>query len=223
MNESGRVYEVLKDGGVALVPTCAGYGLLALRTQAVERIYALKGRPANKPCITVATWPIFDEVVAAVDAPIRAWLAETVRWTPLAVVGWIRPHARLLAPMEPFVRAQCTSAGTIATFHAAGELVTGVAEHAFADGTLIVGSSANRSGTGNCYTVAEVPDEMRRGVDLVIDVGPVARLGAERLATTLLDLTQDRFLREGIRFAEIERSWRAFRQGGQPSAAVGGL
>jgi tRNA A37 threonylcarbamoyladenosine synthetase subunit TsaC/SUA5/YrdC len=102
--------------------------------------------------------------------------------------------------------------GTVATFHAAGELVTAVAERAFADGRLIVGSSANRSGTGNCYDLDEVPVEMRTGVDLVIDAGHVPRTSDQRLATTILDLPRGQFLRQGIHFERIERSWRDLRE-----------
>lgn len=209
MLDAGRVYEVLVGGGLALVPTNAGYGLLAIGAEAVERIYALKGRPAAKPCITVCTWPIFDDLVAPIAPAVRAWLTETVRWTPLAVVGAIAPSSRLLAPLAPFVRSQCTSGATIATFHNAGELVTRVAERAFADGRLLVGSSANRSGTGNTYTLDEVPTEMRTGVDAVVDAGAVPRTGDRRIATTILDLHSGRFLREGMHFDRIARSWEA--------------
>ncbi|MEQ1502309.1 MAG: Sua5/YciO/YrdC/YwlC family protein [Myxococcota bacterium] len=208
-NDTGRVYELLVDGGVALVPTIAGYGLVAMRSGAVERIYALKGRPATKPCITVSTWPIFDEVVGGVEPALRSWLVDTTSWAPLAVVGAIAPGSRLVAGMEPFVRAQCTSDGTIALFHNAGTLVTAVAERAFVDGRLVVGSSANRSGAGNSYTLADVPPEMRAGVDLVIDVGSIPRTDDRPLATTLLDLTRQRFLRQGIAFDRIERAWQA--------------
>ena len=129
------------------------------------------------------------------------------------MVGRIAPGARLLAPLEPFVRAQCTSAGTIATFHSAVDLVTAVAELALADGRLIVGSSANRSGTGNTYTVGEMPEEIRGGVDVTIDAGAIPRTSSRRLATTILDLTTDRFLREGMNFERIERSWQELRAG----------
>ena len=211
-----RVYQTLLDDGLAVVPTSAGYGLLAMGRRGVERIYALKGRPSSKPCITVTTWPIFDDVAQPIDAPTRRWIDQTIRWTPLAVVAPIRPQSRLLAEADPFVVAQCTQAGTVATFHRAGALVTRVAALALADGRLVVGSSGNRSGTGNAYTLDEVP--ARAQADLVVDVGPIPIPGGARLATTILDLGTGLFLREGLHFDRIARSWERHQRQRDPGA-----
>jgi tRNA A37 threonylcarbamoyladenosine synthetase subunit TsaC/SUA5/YrdC len=203
------VYATLREGGLALVPTDAGYGLLAMGEAAVRRIYALKGRPAAKPCVAVADADIFADVAAPVADDVRAWLGEATRWTPLAVVARLRPGSRLAASMPTEVRAQATHEGTIAAYFSAGPLVEAVARRARADGRLVVGSSANLSGTGNNALFDEVPAAMRDGVDLALDRGPTRFAGEGRLAATLLDLTSGAFLRRGLRFAAIERSWRA--------------
>lgn len=200
-----RVYGILRAGGVAVVPTAAGYGLLAMEAGAVEKIYALKGRPSTKPCVTVTTWPVFDDVALPVDRDVRAWIDETIGWTPLAVIASLNPRSRLVRALHPFVREQCTQSGTIATFHRAGALVTRVAELAAADGRLVVGSSGNRSGHGNAYTLEEVP--ARFHADVVVDCGTLPIPGGERLATTILDLQTGRFLRQGLHFARIAASW----------------
>lgn len=217
--QTTRVYDTLRAGGLAVVPTNAGYGLLAMGAQAVERIYALKGRPASKPCITVTTWPVFDDVATPIDPAVRAWIEETIRWTPLAVVARKNPRSRLLASMDPFVLTQSTHNGTVATFHAAGDLVVRVAERAWADGRLVVGSSGNRSGHGNAYTLAEVP--ARDAADIVVDCGAIPVPGGERRATTILDLQSGTFLREGLHFAAIERSWRALVAGRNQPVSLG--
>lgn len=207
--EVTQVYAVLAAGGVAVVPTAAGYGLLAMEAAGVERIYALKGRPSTKPCVTVAPWPVFDDVAAPLAEADRRWIAATTRWTPLAVVARLRPASRLIRATDPAVLAQCTRDGTIATFFEAGELVTRVALHAYARGRLVVGSSGNRSGAGNAYTLDEVP--ARFEADHVVDCGRIPMPGGERLATTMLDLETGRFLREGLHFGRIAASWAAHR------------
>lgn len=202
-----QVLVTLLDGGVAVVPTTAGYGLLAMGPEAVARIYAMKGRPRQKPCVTVTTWPVFDDVALPIDPAVRARIEDTITWAPLAVVAPTNPRSRLLASLHPFVLDHCTQDGTIATFHAAGALVMGVATLAYAMGRLVVGSSGNRSGCGNAYTLDEVPT--RGDADLVIDHGPIQAPGGERLATTIVDLQTGRFLREGLQFAAIRRAWAA--------------
>jgi tRNA A37 threonylcarbamoyladenosine synthetase subunit TsaC/SUA5/YrdC len=203
--EAWQVYATLVAGGVAVVPTVAGYGLLAMGPKGVARIYDLKGRPKTKPCVLVSPWRVFDEVAAPIQSDVREWIVDTIRWTPLAVVAAVNPGSRMLASLDPFVRAQCTCDGTIATFHEAGLLVTRVAEIAFEHGRLVFGSSGNRSGAGNAYTLEEVPARFQ--AELIIDCGPLPIPGGVRLATTILDLQNGRFLREGLHFERILASW----------------
>lgn len=202
-----QIYDTLTTDGLAVVPTAAGYGILAMGRSGVERIYALKGRPTSKPCVTVTTWPIFDQVTCEVDPDTRGFIRQTLSYAPLAVIARVRPDAPLLTRLDPIVLSQCTQAGTIATFHGAGTLVTRVAELAFADGRLVVGSSGNRSGAGNAYALDEVPARLE--AELVVDVGTIPMPGGVRLATTILDLATGRFLREGVQFPRIAREWAA--------------
>ncbi len=205
-SDARLVYATLHAGGLALVPTDVGYGLLAMEEPAVRRIYALKGRPASKPCVTVANAAIVDSVAQPIDGATREWLAEVTRLAPLAIITQVAESA-LLDSMSPYVRGQGTTAGTIALFYSAGRLVERVAELALADGRLVLGSSANLSGTGNNYAFAEVPDVMRDGADLALDRGPAWYANEQRLATTILDLTSGRFLRKGIEYSRIAESW----------------
>lgn len=51
--DAARVYATLSRGGLALVPTDVGYGLLMRRTASSFMAYEFKGRPLTKPCVTV--------------------------------------------------------------------------------------------------------------------------------------------------------------------------
>jgi tRNA A37 threonylcarbamoyladenosine synthetase subunit TsaC/SUA5/YrdC len=218
--DARRLYSLLLEGGVGLALTRTGYGLVAMKPGAVKRIYQLKGRPAEKPCVTVGTLPILADVAAPIDAPTRAWLARAIRRWPMAVIARQNPCSRLLSSFDSFMLAQCTKAGTIATFYGVGDLIARVAQLAYDDGRLVVGSSANLAGTGNNYSLDEVPESIRSGVDLVFDYGR-AELGSERrLASTILDLTTGQFQRRGVCFADVERSWRSFRHSGDQLAGA---
>lgn len=202
------LYRVLRDGGTALVPTTAGYGLVAIHPEAVDRIFALKGRPAEKPCVAVVDAAIFADLVEPVPDAVRAWIDEVAAWSPLAVVAPMSGRSRVLAAADPRVLARCTSGRTIAAYHCAGPFITAAAALAFADGLLIVGSSANASGTGNRYTVDEVPEHIRAGVDAVVDHGPLPP-HERRLAATIVQLPEGRFLRQGLHYERIRASWEA--------------
>jgi tRNA A37 threonylcarbamoyladenosine synthetase subunit TsaC/SUA5/YrdC len=207
------VLQVIQRGGVALVQTQTGYGLVAMRSEGVKRIYELKGRPSEKPCVTVGTMEILDQVTTGIDPATRAWLAVATAAWPLAVIASLRRESHLLASFEPFVAAQCTKVDTIATFFGVGALISKVASLAQSQGQLVVGSSANLAGTGNNYRLEDVPRSMRSGVDLELDYGPARFTSGDKLASTILDLTKETFQRKGVHFDEIAQSWKAFSTG----------
>jgi tRNA A37 threonylcarbamoyladenosine synthetase subunit TsaC/SUA5/YrdC len=206
--DAADVYGALRTGGLVLLPTDVGYGLVAMEEEAVAQIYELKGRPLTKPCVTVVNDTIFDDVALAIDPDLRKWLRAIGARAPIAVVAQLDPSSRLLASMSTRVREQATQSGTIAAFFSAGRLVERVAELALADGRLVVGSSANLAGTGNNYAYEHVPESMRRGAALAFDRGTACYASDRKLATTILDLRTGTFLRQGIDFSAIEESWR---------------
>jgi tRNA A37 threonylcarbamoyladenosine synthetase subunit TsaC/SUA5/YrdC len=208
--DARRMYTLLADGGLALARTNTGYGLVAMRSDAVRRIYALKGRSAAKPCVTVGTMAILDDVAKGIEPDTRGWLARAVTQWPMAVIARTNRRSALLASFEPFVASQCTKEDTIATFFGVGELIARTASIAHEHGQLIVGSSANLAGTGNNYTLDAVPDVIRNAVDLEFDYGMAPFTSDRKLASTILDLTRGAFQREGVAFAEVEASWREF-------------
>jgi len=213
--DARRMYTLLAEGGLALARTNTGYGLVAMRSDAVRRIYALKGRSASKPCVTVGTMTILDDVAKGVDPEVRSWLARAVTQWPMAIIARTNRHSTLLSAWEPFVATQCTKEDMIATFFGVGELIAATASLAYAHGQLIVGSSANLAGTGNHYTLDAVPDAIRNAVDLEFDYGVAPFTSDRRLASTILDLTTGAFQREGVAFAQVEASWNEFLAHGQ--------
>ncbi len=219
-SDARAILSTLLAGGVVLAPTNTGYGLVAMKPEAVRRIYLLKGRPSEKPCVTVGTIPILDDVCTGIDPDTRAWLcAATARW-PLALVAPLNSRSTLLRSFDPFVRAQCTKEDTIATFYGVGPVIAGTAQLAFERGELIVGSSANLAGTGNNYTLEDVPESIRAGVDQCFDYGRSPFASAQRLASTILNVTAGIFLRRGVCFDEVERSWELFQAGRSASRSA---
>ena len=71
-----KLIETLKHGGVAVMPTDTIYGLVAsaLDPMAVERVYELKGRSPDKPCIVlisnVADLEKFGVVIDQENSPL---------------------------------------------------------------------------------------------------------------------------------------------------------
>lgn len=170
-----RAVDVLRAGGVVALPTETVYGLAADvgNPDAIARIYAIKGRPADHPLIVhVHDAGALDGYVAAVTPQLRA-LAERFWPGPLTVIV-----AR--GPRTPrFVTGgQDTVAVRIPAHPLAHEILR-------AFGGALAAPSANRFGRISPTSAEHVRADLGSDVDLVVDGGP-ARIGVE---STIVDLT----------------------------------
>jgi L-threonylcarbamoyladenylate synthase len=184
--------EVLRAGGLVAVPTETVYGLAADATSvdALHRLYATKGRPADHPVIVHIAPRRLDEW--AVDVPAVARRLADACWPgPLTLV--LRRSARV----PDAVTGGRATVGLRVPEH---PLTLALLE-AFGGG--IAAPSANRFGRVSPTTAAAVRDELGDVVDLVLDGGPCT-VGVE---STIVDCTGDepRVLREGgVTAAELE-------------------
>lgn len=170
-----RAARVLADGGVVAFPTETVYGLgaAAHAPDAVRRVFAIKGRPADHPLIVhLAAAGQLDEWAARVPASARAltdalWpgpltvLVERAAHVPDVVTGG-RPTVGLRVPAHPMALALLAAVG---------------------DG--VAGPSANRFGKVSPTTAEHVLADLGDDVDLVLDGGPCT-VGLE---STIVDCT----------------------------------
>jgi L-threonylcarbamoyladenylate synthase len=141
----------IEEGGVAVFPADTVYGLACdpLDADAVARLYALKGRRADKPAATM--W--FDRARALAALP---WLGPRTRTA----------FERLLPGGVTLLVPDRDGDGRIGVRVPDVPLLAGV-PHA------VLQSSANHAGGPDPRTVEEIPVEIRDGVDVIIDAGPL--------------------------------------------------
>lgn len=157
--EPAALTEVLLAGGVAVVPTDTVYGLAAALDvpAGVSALYALKGRPRNRPC---------QVLLYSADA-----LADAVA----ALAPTIAAAARALLPGP----ATCLVPDPTGRYAAAAGDAPGAvglrAPHmpiAFdAIHLPLVATSANEPGGPDPAQVAQVPARLRSGASMVFDAG----------------------------------------------------
>ena len=179
-------------GGVAVFPADTVYGLACEpdTREAVERLYALKGRRPDKPAAVM----FFDPELAFAALPeleprtrsllerllpggITALLPNPLRRYPLAC----GPDPHTLGLRVP----------------ALGPETEALAEMRWP----VMQSSANRAGGIDAQHLEEVPEQIRRGADLVLDGGEL-----EGTPSTVVDL----------RRFELDGMWAVLRQGAVP-------
>jgi L-threonylcarbamoyladenylate synthase len=149
---------VIAGGGVAVFPADTVYGLACDPSDAaaVERLYALKGRPPAKPAAVM----LFDVDLALAMVP-------EVGPRTRGALGRLLPGpvtVLLPNPAERFPLACGPAPTTLGIRVPRVEALASVR-------VPVLQSSANLAGGPDTARLADVPEEIRAGADLVIDGG----------------------------------------------------
>ena len=186
-----RAVAILKDGGLVALPTETVYGLGAdaANDQAVARIFAAKGRPADHPLI-VHIAAASEMTRWARDIPETAW--------KLANAFWPGPLTLILKRAPGVAEAASGGLDTIG-LRVPGHPVARALLAKFNGG--IAAPSANRFGRISPTSAEHVLAELDGSIDAVVD-GGVCSVGLE---STIVDLTgeQPRILRPGVVTADM--------------------
>ena len=196
----GRVDEavrVLRNGGVAAIPTDTVYGLAAAYDddEAVDRIFRIKSRPSG-----LAVPLLLDDARSVEryvkDVPESFWaVAETFWPGPLTIV------LRKSPLVSDKLTAGRDTVGLRVPDHQLARHISKSLDRA------ITGTSANLSGSPSLTTARAVIEQLGHLVDLVIDGGNASGT----TASTVLDLSGESptILREGsITLDDIVRAIR---------------
>lgn len=170
-----RAADALRAGGLVAFPTETVYGLGAdaSNSKAVQRLYAVKGRPADHPVI------VHVGTAAQLDA-IGFGVSETAR--VLAAKFWPGPLT-LVVRRHPGAVVDEVTGGR-------DTVAVRVPDHAIALALLqefdgaVAAPSANRFGKVSPTTAAHVRSDLGEDVDVVLD-GGACRVGVE---STIIDV-----------------------------------
>jgi L-threonylcarbamoyladenylate synthase len=192
MNTAESLERCIEGGGVAVFPADTVYGLACAPDDraAVERLYALKGRPPAKPAAVM----FFSLEAALADLDI---LGSRVR----AAFKALLPGGLTLLLTNPFRHYPLACAGDPETL---GLRVPDLPALRTV-GVPVLQSSANLAGGSDARRLEDVPEPIRSGADLVIDGGELPGT-----PSTVIDL----------RTYEEDGAWRVLRTGAVPFEAV---
>ncbi len=180
----------ISEGGVALFPADTLYGLACdpSNATAIDRIHALKGRDDGKPSAVMFFAPLELREVLSMSGPATR-----------DAIGRLLPGPVTLVVANP--RGLYPNACREDRERLGIRLIEGPLAGAR---VAILQTSANRSGETAPHRLDDVDEEIRGGVDLVVDGGEV---GGE--PSTVVDLTR---IEEG--------EWTVLREGALSSQAL---
>ncbi len=184
---------LLKSGGVIVYPTETSYGLGcdATNLAAVERIYAIKGRPESK-ALSVILPSLAEATKYVILRTYSSRLAAHYWPGPFTLIAERQPTS----PLSPHCANRNRHAVRVSSHPVATALAVGL-------GVPIVATSANISGANDIYKIADVlatydPAQLGKGGDMpdaYIDGGDLPVVPP----STIVELGQEGFkvLRQG--------------------------
>lgn len=176
MTDLARAVDVLRAGGLVAFPTETVYGLGAdaSSTEAVERLFAVKGRPADHPVIVhLGDAALLDEWGVEIDDTART-LTRACWPGPLTVV------VRRAAHVGDAVTGGLDTVG----LRVPDQPLALALLRAFGGG--VAAPSANRFGRVSPTTASDVLTDLGDDVDVILDGGP-CRVGVE---STIVDCSR---------------------------------
>jgi tRNA A37 threonylcarbamoyladenosine synthetase subunit TsaC/SUA5/YrdC len=196
--DAARVAECLLSGGIAIVPTEQGYGLLASDPAAVERSFATKRRKGGHPLGIIGNYELSRRIHILAEERfemIRVWAQELDMST--GVVGPYRQDDSLLtSALDAETLAKHTKSGTLGMFVGGPPLLREIVSLVLSKGRLVLGSSANLTGTGQKFRLEDVEDEVKEAADIIVNYG-LQRAHVYGVGTTNFDFENLQVLRFG--------------------------
>ncbi|CAI7570091.1 unnamed protein product [Penicillium pancosmium] len=174
--DARQAYEVLKAGGVIIVPTDVGYALLTSTQAGIQRIFASKNRRPNHNIGIIGTYRQHRQlhVLPASKFEMTRVLTEDMGM----IIGLIAKfnsrdlHPRLAA-LDHATLSQITQGDTLSIAVPEGQFLRELGRLCDDDlqGMLMFGTSANLTGQGQRFRIEDIEISVRESVDLVVDYG----------------------------------------------------
>ncbi|UUZ65189.1 Sua5/YciO/YrdC/YwlC family protein [Polaromonas sp. P1-6] len=198
-----RTLDVIKSGGIALVPNDTGYALCGSSLAPLQKIFDNKKRGTHKRNAMAAdlgTQRELHTLDRRAQEMVEALVVE--HDLPIAVVGSFRADHPVMRKLDPELLRASTAAGTVALLLNAGTFHAELCRLAREEVVPLLGSSANFSGTGTRYRVEDVPQELRALADITIDHG-LRRAHIYQRAGTVINFSTMQVVRIGAYYELI--------------------
>jgi L-threonylcarbamoyladenylate synthase len=171
-----EVRSTLAAGQLAALPTETFYALAAhpFDEAALRRLFAAKGRAADKPVLVLVSGPEMLRLLTAAVPKVAALLMDRF---------WPGPLTILLSALPGLPRALTAGTGAVGVRQPAHRAVCRLIA---ALGWPVTGTSANRAGEPALTRAAEVNERLGREIALIVDTGPCPG----GLPSTIVDATQ---------------------------------
>lgn len=186
--DASRAFEVLRDGGTAILPMDVGYSLIGGSYEALSTIFKTKGRAPAKLNAMLGDMTLHQEIHQTDTRGKEIVEAITLDYgLPLGVIAPAKMDHPILQRMTPDALAASTKDNTVLMLVNAGSFHARICELSREFEHPLFGSSANRSLQGTKFRVEDMEPEILAIADIVIDYG-LRKYHLYQASSTLLNI-----------------------------------
>lgn len=201
--DAARAFDVMRGGGIAILPNDVGYSLIAGEGPALQRIFDTKRRAPAKLNAMLGNDDHHREIHIVSQRGRDIVAAITGDYDlPLGVVAPCRSEHPMLRRLDADTYRRSTADNTLLMLMNAGRFHAAITRLSFAAGYLLFGSSANLSLTGTKFDPKDIEPEVKAIADIVIDYG-LQKYHPWAASSTLLNVETATVYRVGVAYENI--------------------
>ncbi|MDO8776765.1 MAG: Sua5/YciO/YrdC/YwlC family protein [Burkholderiaceae bacterium] len=197
VGDARRTLDIIKNGGVAIVPNDTGYACCGSAMDPLMKIYSTKQRGSHKRNAMagdIETQRDLQRLSPRAQQMVEALVVD--HDLPIGVIGSFRSDHPLLQKLGGEAVQASSAIGTIGILLNAGQFHKELSRLSREEVVPLFGSSANLTGTGPRFSVDEIPQEIKDIADITVDYG-LRRYHTYRRAGTLINFDTMQVVRIG--------------------------
>lgn len=170
--DARRVIDIVKNGGIGLVPNDTGYAFVGSTLEPLRKIFETKMRGSHKRNAMAGSLDMQREM-HTLDKRAQQMVDALVldHDLPVAVVGPYRQDHPMIQKLGPELLKASSAAGMIGVLLNGGTFHAELCRISHEETVPLLGSSANYTGTGSPFRIEDIPDELRKIADIEVNHG----------------------------------------------------
>ena len=195
--DARRVFDIVKDGGIAIFPNDVGYSIMGSTSGALQKIFETKRRGSHKRNASLCDGETQRQLHLLGSREQEILDAITRDFNlPLGAIGPFHADHPLLRKVDPAMLKASTARGTLGMLLNAGPIYNELTRLSREAMLPLFGSSANITGSGPKFRVEDIEPEITAIADIVVDYG-LRKFHTYNRSATIIDFS------DGVKIVRI--------------------
>jgi len=202
-SDAARAFDVLRKGGIAILPMDVGYSLIGGSPQALKKIFDTKKRAPSKLNAMLGNDELHTALHRVSSRGQEIYEAICKDYDlPLGLIAPCNLDHPLFKTLDRDTYERSTKGDTLLMLMNSGRFHAEITRLSFEQEHLLFGSSANLTLTGTRFRVDDMQSEITDIADVIVDYG-LMKYHSYAASSTLLDVENCTVHRYGVCYENI--------------------